>query len=121
MLDLGCGPALFLCDLGTRYPAAALYGYDVTQAMVAHGQALACTGAKPIVTVLDPLEAHTSEDGSRQSPTESKRYERRVPRVTNGIELNRQQVLNPTDSKWQSARNARVRLRVAACAQDYVV
>ena len=53
MLDLGCGPALFLRDLGERYPAAALYGYDVTQAMVTHGQELACTGAKPIVAVLD--------------------------------------------------------------------
>ena len=53
MLDLGCGPALFLRDLGERYPAATLYGYDVTQAMVTHGQQLACTGAKPIVAVLD--------------------------------------------------------------------
>ena len=39
MLDLGCGPALFLRDLGERYPAATLYGYDVTQAMVTHGRA----------------------------------------------------------------------------------
>ena len=39
MLDLGCGPALFLRDLGERYPAATLYGYDVTPAMVTHGQA----------------------------------------------------------------------------------
>jgi SAM-dependent methyltransferase len=53
MLDLGCGPALFLRDLGERYPAAKLYGYDVTQAMVTHGQQLACAGAKPIVAVLD--------------------------------------------------------------------
>ena len=53
IVDLGCGPALFLKDLGERYPAATLYGYDVTPAMVAHGRALACTGAKPIVAVLD--------------------------------------------------------------------
>ena len=45
ILDLGCEPALFLRDLGERYPAAALYGYDVTQAMVTHGQELACAGA----------------------------------------------------------------------------
>src|SRR5262245_12638970 len=53
ILDLGCGPALFLRDLGERYPTAALYGYDVTAAMVAHGRALACMGAKPNVALLD--------------------------------------------------------------------
>jgi len=53
IVDLGCGPALFLKDLGERYPAAALYGYDVTPAMVEHGRALACTGAKPVVALLD--------------------------------------------------------------------
>ena len=53
MLDLGCGPALFLRDLGERYPKAALHGYDVTPAMVAYGRTLACTGAKPIVALLD--------------------------------------------------------------------
>ena len=30
MIDLGCGPGLFLRDLGQRHPAATLYGYDVT-------------------------------------------------------------------------------------------
>src|SRR5262245_35748502 len=53
IVDLGCGPALFLRDIGERYPAAALYGYDVTPAMVAHGRTLACTGAKPTVALLD--------------------------------------------------------------------
>src|SRR5262249_5217995 len=38
--DVGCGPGLLLCDLGTRYPSASLHGYDVTPAMVAHGQQL---------------------------------------------------------------------------------
>jgi SAM-dependent methyltransferase len=57
MLDLGCGPALFLRDLGERYPGAALYGYDVTPAMVTHGQALAYTGAKPNVALLDATTA----------------------------------------------------------------
>src|SRR5437667_264234 len=27
VLDLGCGPGLFLRDLGERYPQATLYGY----------------------------------------------------------------------------------------------
>ena len=40
MIDLGCGPGLFLRDLGQRYPAATLYGYDVTPAMIAHGRQL---------------------------------------------------------------------------------
>ena len=53
MLDLGCGPALFLRDLGERYPEALLYGYDVTPAMVAHGQQIACPGARPTVALLD--------------------------------------------------------------------
>ncbi|PYN99896.1 MAG: hypothetical protein DMD91_11710 [Candidatus Rokuibacteriota bacterium] len=40
MIDLGCGPGLFLCDLGRRYPSASLHGYDVTPAMIAHGRQL---------------------------------------------------------------------------------
>jgi trans-aconitate methyltransferase len=47
MLDLGCGPGLFLRHLGERYPQATLYGYDVTPAMIASGQQLPSTGAKP--------------------------------------------------------------------------
>jgi len=53
MIDLGCGPGLFLRDLGERYPQATLYGYDVTPAMAAYGQQLPCTGAKPTLTVHD--------------------------------------------------------------------
>jgi SAM-dependent methyltransferase len=53
ILDLGCGPGLFLRDLGERYPAARLYGYDVTPAMVAYARDLVCTGAKPQVALLD--------------------------------------------------------------------
>src|SRR5262249_34395547 len=47
IIDLGCGPGLLLRDLGERYPQATLYGYDVTPAMIAHGQQLSSTGAKP--------------------------------------------------------------------------
>ena len=53
MTDLGCGPGLFLRDLGERYPAAALYGYDVTPAMIAYGQQLPSVGARPKVAVHD--------------------------------------------------------------------
>ena len=41
IVDLGCGPGLFLRDLGERYPQATLFGYDVTPAMIAYGQPVA--------------------------------------------------------------------------------
>jgi len=53
VLDLGCGPGLFLRDLAERYPAATLYGYDVTPAMIAHGQGLPYRGARPTLAVHD--------------------------------------------------------------------
>ena len=53
MIDLGCGPGLFLRDLGQRYPESILYGYDVTPAMIAHGQQLPSAGAKPTLAVHD--------------------------------------------------------------------
>ena len=53
MIDLGCGPGLFLRDLGERYPDAVLYGYDVTPAMIAHGQLMSHTGTKPTFVLLD--------------------------------------------------------------------
>ena len=53
MIDLGCGPGLFLHDLGRRYPAATLYGYDVTPAMIAHGRQLPLTGANTTLVVHD--------------------------------------------------------------------
>jgi SAM-dependent methyltransferase len=56
MIDLGCGPGLFLRDLGQRYPAATLYGYDVTPAMIAHGRQLPSL-AKLALTVHDVATA----------------------------------------------------------------
>jgi SAM-dependent methyltransferase len=53
IIDLGCGPGLFLRDLGERYPQAILYGYDVTPAMIMHGQQLPSTGPKPTLVVHD--------------------------------------------------------------------
>ena len=53
-IDLGCGPGLFLRDLGEHCPAAILYGYDVTPAMIAHGQQyVTYAGAKPTLMVHD--------------------------------------------------------------------
>ena len=53
MIDLGCGPGLFLRDLGQRSPGATLYGYDVTPAMIAHGRQLPSTGAPTTLAVHD--------------------------------------------------------------------
>src|SRR5262245_49237300 len=53
IIDLGCGPGLFLRDLGERYPQATLFGYDVTPAMIAHGQQLSMTGTRPTLVVHD--------------------------------------------------------------------
>ena len=67
MIDLGCGPGLFLRDLSQRYPGATLYGYDVTPAMIAHGQQLLSTGANTTLAVHDvatrplPLAAGTAD------------------------------------------------------------
>jgi ubiquinone/menaquinone biosynthesis C-methylase UbiE len=53
MIDLGCGPGLLLRDLSDRHPTATLYGYDVTPAMIAHGQQLAFRGPKPAFKLHD--------------------------------------------------------------------
>jgi SAM-dependent methyltransferase len=57
VMDLGCGPGLFLRDVGARYAPAALYGYDVTPAMIAHAQQGAYNGVTPTLAVHD-LTAH---------------------------------------------------------------
>jgi SAM-dependent methyltransferase len=65
MLDLGCGPGLFLRDLAERYPGAALHGYDLTPAMIEHGRGLSRGGATLSLAHLDvatqplPHAAHT--------------------------------------------------------------
>src|SRR5256712_8559611 len=53
MIDLGCGPGLFLRDLGGRHPGATLYGYDVTPAMVAYGRQLVYGAAKATLALHD--------------------------------------------------------------------
>src|SRR5262245_47344506 len=51
IIDLGCGPGLLLRDLGERHPTAALYGYDLTPAMLDHGRSL--SGPKLNLALLD--------------------------------------------------------------------
>ena len=53
IIDLGCGPGLFLQDLARRYPQATLYGYDVTPAMIAHAKALDWPAAPPTLALHD--------------------------------------------------------------------
>jgi SAM-dependent methyltransferase len=64
-LDLGCGPGLFLRELGERYPEMRLYGYDVTPAMVTYAQQLSTTGAKPTFAIHDAaVQSLPHADGS---------------------------------------------------------
>jgi ubiquinone/menaquinone biosynthesis C-methylase UbiE len=53
IIDLGCGSGLCLRDFGARHPAASLYGYDVTPAMIAHGRQLSYAGSAPTLALLD--------------------------------------------------------------------
>ena len=53
IVDLGCGPGLFLRDLGERYPQATLFGYDVTPAMIAYGSQLPSTARRPTLVIHD--------------------------------------------------------------------
>lgn len=63
LVDIGCGPGLFLHDLASRYPQATLYGYDVTPDMIAYAQGLDWPEAPPTLALHDvtarplPLEA----------------------------------------------------------------
>ena len=51
VIDVGCGPGLFLRDVGERFPKATLYGYDLTPAMVEYANNATYTGAKPVTTL----------------------------------------------------------------------
>lgn len=53
LVDLGCGPGLFVQALSARYPQATLYGYDVTPAMMAYAQTLPYAGTPPTLAVHD--------------------------------------------------------------------
>jgi SAM-dependent methyltransferase len=53
MVDLGCGPGLFLRDLGERHATAELCGYDVTPAMIDYGRRLPGAGTRLRLEVRD--------------------------------------------------------------------
>ena len=53
IIDLGCGPGLWLRDVGERWPSATLFGYDVTPAMINYGRGLTYKGAEPTLTLHD--------------------------------------------------------------------
>ena len=63
IVDLGCGPGLYLRDLSERHQSSRLYGCDVTPAMIEHARGLRYRGAPPTLTVQDvekeplPLDA----------------------------------------------------------------
>lgn len=47
VVDIGCGPGLFLRDVGERYAQSTLYGYDVTPAMIDYAQVASYSGPTP--------------------------------------------------------------------------
>jgi SAM-dependent methyltransferase len=47
VVDIGCGPGLFLRDVGERYAPSTLYGYDVTPAMIDYAKAASYPGSAP--------------------------------------------------------------------------
>ena len=63
IVDLGCGPGLYLRDLSERHQGSRLYGFDATPAMIEHARGLRYRGAPPTLTVQDvekeplPLDA----------------------------------------------------------------
>jgi SAM-dependent methyltransferase len=53
VIDLGCGPGLFLRDLAERFPGATLHGYDATPAMLVHARQLSYGTAKATLALHD--------------------------------------------------------------------
>ncbi len=53
VMDLGCGPGLFLRDVAERYNVEALYGYDITPAMIQHAQHVTYRGVTPTLALHD--------------------------------------------------------------------
>ncbi|XOV90333.1 MAG: class I SAM-dependent methyltransferase [Pseudomonadota bacterium] len=54
LIDIGCGPGLFLRDLGRRFPGASLFGFDITPAMIDYAGSQVDFGEQnPSLQVLD--------------------------------------------------------------------
>lgn len=56
IVDMGCGPGLYLQQLSDLYPAADIYGYDVTEAMLDYARELPYEGKLPVYRVHDITE-----------------------------------------------------------------
>jgi ubiquinone/menaquinone biosynthesis C-methylase UbiE len=67
LIDIGCGPGLFLRDLRQRFPSARLLGTDVTPAMIEYAKQQDYSGTNPeyhlhdIVTQPLPLADHSAD------------------------------------------------------------
>ncbi len=53
IVDLGCGPGLFLRDISERHQGSRLYGIDMSPAMIEHARGLRYRGAPPTLAVHD--------------------------------------------------------------------
>lgn len=53
IVDLGCGPGLYLRDLSERHRDGRLYGFDATPAMIEHASGLHYKGVSPTLAVHD--------------------------------------------------------------------
>jgi ubiquinone/menaquinone biosynthesis C-methylase UbiE len=53
VMDLGCGPGLFLQDVAARYTPSALHGYDITPAMIHQAQKAVYRSVTPTLAVHD--------------------------------------------------------------------
>jgi SAM-dependent methyltransferase len=56
VVDLGCGPGLWLQDVAKRVPGARLHGFDLTSAMIDYAKTLDYGGSTPTLDVLDIVE-----------------------------------------------------------------
>ncbi len=57
LVDIGCGPGLFLRDLGRHHPDATLFGFDITPAMIDYASTqVDYAGNLPHLQVLDVAE-----------------------------------------------------------------
>jgi SAM-dependent methyltransferase len=65
ILDLGCGPGLYLRELSEGHPDSTLYGFDITPAMIEYARDLRYPGTAPTFMLHDltkdplPLETET--------------------------------------------------------------
>lgn len=57
MLDVGCGPGLYLRDLSERYPSAVLHGIDANEAMIENARRLDYSGPGPALSLANVEKA----------------------------------------------------------------